>query len=445
MGKLKLKEALLYNKLKNSENKKQSAQSQQPKPKQSKKIQQEIRDEESEEEDDDEESEDSEEEIALKKPDHPLSKKELRKLKKDLKSKGLSLEDLEDEQDQEDDDDQEDDEDQEDSDEEEETTFIDTKKLIESDSESESEFEECANKIERPKRSKKSKNDDEDVNKDDEDKNGDEEDEDVELEDAEFDDDADVIPYQKLTVNNKAALQQSLHSIELPKKGLKFVEHLSVTSSFAQAAEVKDVFDDYARELSFVKQAKEAIELARAQLKRDGVPFSRPTDYFAEMVKSDEHMDKIKQKMIDEETDKRARGDARRQRELKKFGKKVQNAKLQERQKDKRDTLEKIQSLKRKRAGNEMTAEDFDIAVEEATAASSEHQGGNRRGGKNGKRQAKDQKYGFGGKKKFKKSNDAQSSGDMSDYNRRVKANKAARQGGAKPKRPGKSKRQQRR
>lgn len=75
--------------------------------------------------------------------------------------------------------------------------------------------------------------------------------------------------------------------------------------------------------------------------------FSRPTDYFAEMVKSDEHMGKIKKKLYDEAAGKKASAEARKQRDLKKFGKQVQNAKLQERNKEKRQTLEKINDLKR--------------------------------------------------------------------------------------------------
>jgi rRNA-processing protein EBP2 len=77
------------------------------------------------------------------------------------------------------------------------------------------------------------------------------------------------------------------------------------------------------------------------------VPFSRPADYFAEMVKSEEQMGKVRQKMVDEAARKKASADARRQRDLKKFGKAVQVAKLQERDKAKRDTLEKINTLKR--------------------------------------------------------------------------------------------------
>lgn len=82
-------------------------------------------------------------------------------------------------------------------------------------------------------------------------------------------------------------------------------------------------------------------------LKKERVPLSRPTDYFAEMVKSDEHMGKIKSKIVDEVANKKAAADARKQRDLKKFGKQVQVAKLQERDKAKRETLEKINLLKR--------------------------------------------------------------------------------------------------
>ena len=77
------------------------------------------------------------------------------------------------------------------------------------------------------------------------------------------------------------------------------------------------------------------------------MPFTRPYDYFAEMVKSDEHMGKIKQKMTEEAANRKAVAEARKQRDLKKFGKQVQIAKLQERDKAKRETLGKIDLLKR--------------------------------------------------------------------------------------------------
>ena len=99
----------------------------------------------------------------------------------------------------------------------------------------------------------------------------------------------------------------------------------------------------------------DAAKEARKLLKKEGVPFTRPTDYFAEMVKTDEHMGKIKQKLVDDAASKKAAAEARKQRDLKKFGKQVQVAKLQERDKSKRETMEKIKLLKRS-----MLSNDFD-------------------------------------------------------------------------------------
>jgi rRNA-processing protein EBP2 len=101
------------------------------------------------------------------------------------------------------------------------------------------------------------------------------------------------------------------------------------------------------RELAFYAQSLFAVQEARKQLKAEGAPFTRPTDYFAEMVKADEHMAKIKAKLIDEAASKKASAEARKQRDLKKFGKQVQVAKLQERQKETKQTMEKIKTLKR--------------------------------------------------------------------------------------------------
>ena len=126
---------------------------------------------------------------------------------------------------------------------------------------------------------------------------------------------------------------------------MPFSEHQSLTT--AAPTSIPDVEDDLNRELAFYAQSLSTVNEARTLLKKEGVSFSRPADYFAEMVKSDEHMGKIKQKLIDTAASKKAAADARRQRDLKKFGKQVQVAKLQERDKAKRETLEKINLLKR--------------------------------------------------------------------------------------------------
>jgi rRNA-processing protein EBP2 len=155
----------------------------------------------------------------------------------------------------------------------------------------------------------------------------------------------DVTPYQRLTINNHAALNAALARIQLPLSKLPFAAHQSVTS--AEPVEIKDVDDDLNRELQFYAQSLAAVKEGRRLLKLEGSPFSRPSDYFAEMVKTEEHMGRVKKKLIDEAASKRAASDARRQRDLKKFGKAVQVAKLQERDKAKKDALERINVLKR--------------------------------------------------------------------------------------------------
>lgn len=189
---------------------------------------------------------------------------------------------------------------------------------------------------------------DDDEDDDDEGAEDDEEAEDIPLSDIESlasEDKGDIIPHQRLTINNTAALTAALNRIQLPYSKLAFSEYQSVTTM--EPVEIADVEDDLNRELAFYKQCLSAVKDARGRLKKEGVPFSRPADYFAEMVKSDEHMGKIKQKLIDEAAGKKASAEARKQRDLKKFGKQVQVAKMQERAKEKRDTMEQINLLKR--------------------------------------------------------------------------------------------------
>lgn len=128
---------------------------------------------------------------------------------------------------------------------------------------------------------------------------------------------------------------------------MSFASHQSVLSADETAASIPDVSDDLQRELAFYTQCLEAAREGRSRLIAEGVPFSRPKDYFAEMVKEDAHMEKVKAKLVEEASAKKAAAEARKLRDLKKFGKQVQVAKLQERQKAKRETLDKIKTLKR--------------------------------------------------------------------------------------------------
>ncbi len=349
-----------------------------------------------------------------------LSKKEQRRLKK------LQTKQQEEEKEAED---NEEEEDEDDDDEEE----LDLEKLAASESESDINDEE------------EEDDDDDDEEEDDEVENNDEAEDDIPLSDVEVDSDADIVPHTKLTINNMAALRESLARIELPWSKHSFIEHQSITSADKTESEIKDIYDDTERELAFYKQGLDAVKQSRKTLLKLKIPFSRPMDYFAEMVKSDEHMDKLKNKLLTEAANKKASEEAKRQRQLKKFGKQVQHATLQERAKQKKETLEKIKSLKKKRGANEISNDDdFQIALEEATENNQKYGhggsgsgGDNKRRKPNSKRLAKDAKYGFGGKKRGKRENDAASSADISGFSTRKMKGKSTS-------RPGKSKRSRR-
>ena len=275
-----------------------------------------------------------------------LSKKEQRRLKK-LQTKQQEeekeAEDNEEEEEEDDDDDEEE---------------LDLEKLAASESESDINDEE----------EEEEDDDDDDEEENDEVENNDEAEDDIPLSDVEVDSDADIVPHTKLTINNMAALRESLARIELPWSKYSFIEHQSITSADKTESEIKDIYDDTERELAFYKQGLDAVKQSRKTLLKLKIPFSRPMDYFAEMVKSDEHMDKLKNKLLTEAANKKASEEAKRQRQLKKFGKQVQHATLQERAKQKKETLEKIKSLKKKRGANEISNDDdFQIALEEAT------------------------------------------------------------------------------
>ncbi|KAH9984212.1 eukaryotic rRNA processing [Russula vinacea] len=59
--------------------------------------------------------------------------------------------------------------------------------------------------------------------------------------------------------------------------------------SFPETIDV-DVDDDLGRELPFYKQALQGAKAARALAALHSVPFARPDDFLAEMVKTDAHM-----------------------------------------------------------------------------------------------------------------------------------------------------------
>ncbi|KND02564.1 uncharacterized protein SPPG_03021 [Spizellomyces punctatus DAOM BR117] len=247
---------------------------------------------------------------------------------------------------------------------------------------------------------------------------------------------------EKVYSNDTVALLSRLDDIRLDQPGFKvpWIETQSITSPAPLDLDPSDVHDDLKRELAFYKQALYAATEGRKRILAAGVPFSRPDDFFAEMVKTDEHMAKVRQRLLDEAASIQAAEQARKQRDLKKFGKKVQQEKLAERERTKKAELEKVKVARRKHASAEGGRDDgddeFDVEVDSGSRGGKGGRGGKTAAG--GKRKRKDEKFGFGGPKRHKKSNTADSTSDMSGFSLKKMKGKP----GVSKNRPGKARRQ---
>ena len=95
-------------------------------------------------------------------------------------------------------------------------------------------------------------------------------------------------------------------------------------------------------------------------------------------------------------------------------------------------------SLERKNTdtGNTNEEDMFDVALEDAAKedrrSKSARNGDGDRNSRQGKRQKKDQKFGFGGKKRFSKSNDATSTSDMRGFSAKKMKGQKQRPGKAR-------------
>lgn len=165
------------------------------------------------------------------------------------------------------------------------------------------------------------------------------------------------------------------------------------TLAFDEPVIEVDYNDDLAREASFYKQAMASVEQCRDLFKKESIPFTRPADYFAEMVKSDSFMSKIRQNLISDLEGVKASERAKKQRELKKFGKKVQVEKINQRLETKKNELAQIKKTFKNK--------------DEPQSASRDS---------NNKRTQKNSKYGFGGQKRHSKSNTSASTDEMGGF-----------------------------
>jgi rRNA-processing protein EBP2 len=177
--------------------------------------------------------------------------------------------------------------------------------------------------------------------------------------------------------------------------------------------ELQDDNDDLAREMAFYNQSMQAVTAGRERLKQLGVPLRRPDDYFAENIKTDVHMARIKDKLLLEKKKMDAFEQRLHREKNRKFNKQLQELKKQEKQDKTKGAIEDFTKLRKKGASGQQ----IEDKVEQMLGRG---EGNRDRTEKSAKRKAYDKKYGSGVKEHMRnKLNDRKSLNDMRDYNPR--------------------------
>ncbi|DBA01554.1 TPA: hypothetical protein N0F65_011525 [Lagenidium giganteum] len=222
-------------------------------------------------------------------------------------------------------------------------------------------------------------------------------------------------------VNNVAAMEALVAEWEASQasKGLAWVETLDTCKV---PLELENVHDDLKREVAFYNNTLTSVRLAKERLLKEGVAYKRPEDYFAEMLKSDAHMAKVKDKLIYEQKKISAVEERKKSQAHRKVAKEIQAEKLKQRTQQKKETLEAVKQWKKRKNQNEKGGNGINDNDEELDAIV--NNSGKRKRDRDGEsdgREAKNKKYGFGGPKRFSKSNTSKSTNDFSQFPRNQK------------------------
>ena len=173
-------------------------------------------------------------------------------------------------------------------------------------------------------------------------------------------------------------------------------------------------------ESAFLGMAQDAAMEAYRRLRVMRIPCTRPNDFYAEMMRTDKQMYRVRQQAAEEERRIKIVENRKKAQAGKKFAKKAKTKKLEERAKDKRNSLEQIAEWRTRKKNENNNDDDQDLeAILSRQQKKREPEGKGKGKGKgkalkSAKRRNLDEKYGFGGKKKYSKQNDKASADDFS-------------------------------
>lgn len=247
-------------------------------------------------------------------------------------------------------------------------------------------------------------------------------------------------------VNDLAPMAPEL-MLELEKHEQKRANMFAGNAKLKAVTPDKDpVLNDFKREMLFHRQAQAAVVEGIRRLHALGKKTKRPDDYFAEMAKTDEHMQKVRRHLMDKQEGQAKAEKVKQIRDQRKMGKKVQQQARVKKEMEKKETLDQLKKFRKGKLSNL----DFLESKKNGGGGGGGGRGGGQKGGAkkalSENRKERDNKFGFGGRKKGSKRNDAKSSMGLE---RKFKkpgggAGGGGSRGGKKsgPARPGKNKRE---
>lgn len=223
---------------------------------------------------------------------------------------------------------------------------------------------------------------------------------------------------EKLDIVNAPAPLAPELALQMQEQEVRRAKQLQGNKKLPQYEPGKDpVLNDFCRETLFHRQAQSAVMDGIARLKKLGILTTRPDDYFAEMAKSDNHMEKVREYLTKKQAIAQRSEKVRQLRQQKKVAKQMQVEATLKKHAEKRKMLEEV---KKYRKG---MRKDLDFLDNKKKPQGKQP---NRK--MNPKVQLKTKmkanKYGYGGKKRRSKWNTKSSSADVSEYKQPEKERK---------------------
>lgn len=161
-----------------------------------------------------------------------------------------------------------------------------------------------------------------------------------------------------------------------------WVERMALTATKTLPEDL-NVDDDPKREEVFVQHAMLSVRQGVTLLDNAKIAWRRPMDYYAQMFKSDVHMEKVQDSILKSKRTIESRASRRSTKDQKKFGKEVQAEALRQKAKAKREAVKSVDSFRKKRNRNDDDDDNFDMNQSGFGKGKEGYE--NKKGGKGGK------------------------------------------------------------